>query len=97
MPQFRPVQRALARRDVPVLRLSARLSGRPRSEAASVRRDAEAPSSCLRRAAAGRPSAALSGSAWSQAPAAALRRPAGAAGARAMASPSEMKSAAVAA
>jgi hypothetical protein len=93
VPQFRPVQRALARRDVPVLRLSARLSGRPRSEALSVHRDAAAPSSYLRQAA-GRPSAALSEPARWQVPAAAWRQPAAAA--RVMASPSEMKAAAVA-
>jgi hypothetical protein len=78
-----------------VVRLSARLSGRPHSEASSVRRDAAvAPSSCFRQAA-GRPSAVLLEPAWWQAPAAAWRQLGEAAAAQAMASPSEMKAAAV--
>jgi hypothetical protein len=60
-----------------------------------VRRDAVAPSSCFRQVE-GRPSAALSESAWWQAPAAAWRQPAGAAAAQVMASLSEMQAAAVA-
>jgi hypothetical protein len=47
-----------------------RESGRQHSEASLVRRDAAARSSCFRQVE-GRPSAALSGSAWWQAPAAA--------------------------
>jgi hypothetical protein len=63
---------------------SVRLSERPHSEALPVRRDAAvAPSSCLRQAAVGRPSAALPEPAWWQA-------------ARVMAPFSEMKAAVVA-
>jgi hypothetical protein len=64
-----------------------------RSALSSVRRVAVvAPSSCFRRVE-GRPLAALSESAWCQAPAAAWRQTAGAA-AQAMVQPSEMKAAA---
>jgi hypothetical protein len=72
---------------------SALSSGRPHSVASPVRRVAVvAPSSCFRRVE-GRPLAALSESAWCQAPAAAWRQTAGAA-AQAMVQPSEMKAAA---
>jgi hypothetical protein len=86
-------RQAAARRVVPAV-WSAWSSGHPHSEAASVRRDAAvAPSSCFRQAE-GQPSAALSEPAWWQAPAA-WRQTAGAAAAQVMASPSEMKAAAV--
>jgi hypothetical protein len=86
-------RQAAARRVVPAV-WSAWSSGHPHSEAASVRRDAAvAPSSCFRQAE-GQPSAALSEPAWWQAPAA-WRQTAGAAVAQVMASPSEMKAAAV--
>jgi len=82
-----------ARRVVPAV-WSAWSSERPHSEAASARRaGAVAPSSRLRPAA-GQPSAVLSEPAWWRAPAAAWRQTAGAAAARVMASPSEMKAAA---
>jgi hypothetical protein len=68
--QFRPVQPALLRQVVLAVR-SARLSGRPHSEASSVRRAvAVAPSSCFRQVE-GRRSAVLSELAWWQVPAAA--------------------------
>jgi hypothetical protein len=89
-------RQAAARRVVPAVRSSVRLSARPQSEASLVRRDAAvAPSSCLHQVA-GLPSAALLESAWWQVPAAAWRQPAGAAAARVMASPSEMTAAVVA-
>jgi hypothetical protein len=81
-----------ARRVVPAA-WSVQLSARPHSEASLVRRDAAVAPSCFRQVA-GRPSAALSEPAWWQVPAAAWRQPAGAAAARVMASPSEMKAAA---
>jgi len=78
--------------------VSARMSGRPRSEAVSARQDAAAAPSSFRQAE-GRWSVArfgFAGPAWWQALAAAWRQPAGVASAQAMASPSEMKAAAVA-
>jgi len=110
-------RQAAARRVVPVVRLSAQLSGHPRSEAssvlqvfpavwpawwserphseaASVRRAVAVAPSCFRQVE-GRPPAALPEPAWWQAPAAVWRQPAGAAAAQVMASPSEMKAAAV--
>jgi hypothetical protein len=94
------VQQAAPPRVVPAALWSAwRQSERPHSEASSVRRDAAvAPSSCFRRVE-GLPSAALWEPAWWQEPAAAWRQPAGAAEVQVMvmASPSEMKAAAVAA
>jgi hypothetical protein len=67
--QFRPVQPALLRQVVLAVQ-SERLSGRPHSEASSVRRDAAVAPSCFRQAEARRP-AAQSEPAWWQAPAAA--------------------------
>jgi hypothetical protein len=92
----RSARQSAARRAVPAV-WSVRLSGRPHSEASSVRRDAAvAPSSCLRQVA-GRPSAVLSEPGWCQVRAAAWRQPAGAvARVMVMVSPSEMKAAAVA-
>jgi len=87
------VQRALARQVVLAVR-SARLLGRLHSVASSSRRDAVARSSCRRRVEE-RPSAARLAPAWWQVPAAAWRQLAGVASARAMASPSERKAAAV--
>jgi hypothetical protein len=93
VPQFRRAQWEAARRVVPVLRWSARLSGRPRSGAWPVRRDAAvAPSSCFRQVAEQRQAERLE-PAWSRVPAAAWRLPVGAGAAQAMASPSEMKAA----
>jgi hypothetical protein len=90
----RSARQAAVRRVVPAV-WSVWWSGRPHSEASSVRRDAAAPSLRLHQVA-GRPSAVLSAPAWSQVPAVAWRQPVGAASAQAMASPSEMKAAAVA-
>ena len=94
--QFRRARPEAARRVVPVVRWSARLSGHPRSEVALARRAAAVAPSCFRRAEEERPSAALLEPAWWQAPAAAWRQPGEAAAARAMVSPSEMRAAAVA-
>jgi hypothetical protein len=69
-PLFRPAQPEAARRVVPAVRLSARLSEHRHSEAASARRDAAVAPSWFRQAAARR-SAVLSEPAWWQVPAAA--------------------------
>lgn len=91
----RSARQVAARRVVPAV-WSERQSERRRSEVSSVRPDAAvAPSSCFRRVVGRR--LGLAESVWWQAPAAAWRRPVGAASARAMASPSEMKAAVVAA
>ena len=89
--QRRPAQPAALRRVVP----AARLSGRPHSEASSVRRDAAvAP---LSYQVPGPPSEVWSGPAWQSARAAAWRRhlPGEAVAAQAMVLPSEMRVAAV--